>query len=82
MCAGGPPDVSFMVLLVQKSDGWVDKLDCALQELGEVPEWFAAMAAEGPPWKELFRHLNSSLLSCQVDLMRPMEPRSLAHHLR
>ena len=48
MCAGRPPYVSLAVLPVHKSDGWVDELDCALQELGEVPERFAATAAEAP----------------------------------
>ena len=53
MGASGSPDASFAVLPVHKSDGWVDKLDCALQELGEVLEQFAAMAAEAPPMERV-----------------------------
>lgn len=53
MGAGGPPDASFAVLPVHKSDGWVDELDYALQELGEVPEQFAATAAEAPPMERV-----------------------------
>ena len=57
MCAGRPPYVSLAVLPVHKSDGWVDELDCALQELGEVPERFAATAAEAPPMERVFHAL-------------------------
>ena len=57
MCTGGPPDVPFAVLPVHKSDGWVDELDCALQELGEVLERFAATAAEGPPMERVLQAL-------------------------
>ena len=57
MCTGGLPDVSFVVLPIHKSDGWVDKLDCALQELGEVPERFTATAAEAPPMERVLQAL-------------------------
>ena len=53
MGAGGPPDASFAVLPVHQSDGWVDELDYVLQELGEVPEQFAATAAEAPPMERV-----------------------------
>ena len=57
MGASGPLDASFAVLPVHKSDGWVDKLDYALQEVGEVPEQFAATAAEAPPMERVLQAL-------------------------